>query len=76
MQRQAANQQKIKRVEELASQIEYDGFFDSLTTHARVDMWKSKVNKMNKISVLGDKSILPVRDYLVWTINQCVANAK
>ena len=76
MQRQAANQQKIKRVEELASQIEYDGFFDSLTTHARVDIWKSKVNKMNKISVLGDKSILPVRDYLVWTINDCINKAK
>ena len=71
MRRQMANQKKIKRVEELASQIEYDGFFDAFTTKARVDIWKSNVKKMNKISVLGDKSILPIRDYLVWLINDC-----
>jgi len=76
MQRQVENKKRIKRVEELASQIEYDGFFDAFTTQARVDIWKSKVKKMNKISVLGDKSILPIRDYLVWTINNYVAEAK
>ena len=76
MQRQAANQNKINRVQELSSQIEYDNFFDAFTTQARVDMWKSNVKKMSKISVLGDKSILPIRDYLVWLINNTAAEAK
>jgi hypothetical protein len=76
MQQQAANQKKIKRVEELASQIEHDGFFDAFTTQARVESWKSNVKKMNKISVLGDKSILPIRDYLVWLINDAAGNVK
>jgi hypothetical protein len=75
MQAQAASQKKVKRVEELASQIAYDNFFDAFTTQARVDMWKSNVKKMNKISVLGDKSILPIRDYLVWLINNTAAEA-
>ena len=76
MQQQIANKKKVKRVEELASNIEHDGFFDAFTTKARVETWKSKVKKMNKISVLGDKSILPIRDYLVWTVNDAVANAR
>jgi hypothetical protein len=76
MQAQTANQNKIKRVEELASQIAHDDFFDAFTTQARVDLWKSNVKKMSKISVLGDKSILPIRDYLVWLINDTCGNAK
>ena len=76
MQEQAANQQRVRRVEELASQIAHDNFFDAFTTQARVEMWKSNVKKMNKISVLGDKSILPIRDYLVWLINNTAAGAK
>ena len=54
----------------------YDSFFDAFTTQARVDVWKSNVKKMSKISVLGDKSILPIRDYLVWLINNTAAEAK
>jgi len=76
MQRQVANQQKVKRIEEISSQIAYDNFFDAFTTQASVEMWKSNVKKMSKISVLGDKSILPIRDYLVWLINNTAIQAK
>jgi len=75
MQTQVANQKRMNRVDHLESQIEYDGFFDALTTKTRVELWKSKVKAANKKSVLGDKSILPVRDYVVWTINEVVRGA-
>jgi hypothetical protein len=76
MQRQASNQRRMDKVDNLASQIEYDNFFDAFTTQARVETWKSKVKKANKNSVLGDKSILPMRDFLVWLINNTVTEAK
>ena len=76
MQAQANNQKRMNRVDNLAGQIEHDNFFDAFTTQARVESWKSKVKNANKKSVLGDKSILPMRDFLVWLINNSVAEAK
>ncbi|MDR2729172.1 MAG: hypothetical protein LBB56_08555 [Chitinispirillales bacterium] len=68
---------KIDKVNLLADKIEHDSFFDAFATQARVEAWKSKQKKsLNKKSVLGDKSILPLRDYLVWQINDAIAEAK